>query len=57
MRIEVGKMMGRESEMGNSESYYSRMALQIIDELFPVSEEKPWAQCEQYIIHAIRVGE
>ncbi|CAG9955385.1 unnamed protein product [Clonostachys rosea f. rosea IK726] len=57
MRIDVGKMMGRESELEISEAYYSRMALQIIDELFLVSEGKPWARCEQYMTHAIRVGE
>ncbi|KAI1013600.1 hypothetical protein LB504_013197 [Fusarium proliferatum] len=39
------------------EAYYCSRALQIVDELFPSSERATWARCEQYLTHAIRVGE
>lgn len=41
----------------NGEIYYSSMALQIMDDIFPVSEKTSWAKCDKYIAHAIRVGE
>lgn len=41
----------------NGEAYYSNMALQIVDAIFPVSEKTSWAKCDKYMAHAIRVGE
>ncbi|KAF9774760.1 hypothetical protein IL306_007207 [Fusarium sp. DS 682] len=40
-----------------AEAFYSGRALQVVDDLFPSSEPSSWAQCEQYLIHAIQVGE
>jgi hypothetical protein len=57
METTLSEMAGRESGGETSEAYYSSMALRIVDDLFPVSEEKPWGRCEQYMAHAIRVGE
>ncbi|KAF5694439.1 hypothetical protein FDENT_1168 [Fusarium denticulatum] len=49
------------SEIGSGpkedEGYYCSRALQVVDELFPLSERATWARCEQYLTHAIRVGE
>ncbi|KAK7211884.1 hypothetical protein V2G26_019062 [Clonostachys chloroleuca] len=53
----LGEIADRESRRGNSEAYYSSIAFHIVDNLFPVSEGKPWGQCGQYMAHAIRVGE
>ncbi|RYC79688.1 hypothetical protein BFJ63_vAg17428 [Fusarium oxysporum f. sp. narcissi] len=39
------------------EAFYSGRALQIVDGLFPSSEPASWARCEQYLTHAVRVGE
>ncbi|KAM0451377.1 hypothetical protein ACHAO4_006052 [Trichoderma viride] len=41
----------------NGEAYYSSMTLQIVDDMFPVSEKTSWAKCDKYMAHAIRVGE
>ncbi|KAL7796010.1 P-loop containing nucleoside triphosphate hydrolase protein [Trichoderma ceciliae] len=46
-----------ESKPENKEPYYSSIALQIVDALFPESEKKTWILCEQYISHAIQVAE
>ncbi|RKL04135.1 hypothetical protein BFJ70_g17220 [Fusarium oxysporum] len=39
------------------EGYYCGKALKVVDSLFPSSEPASWAQCEQYLTHAVRVGE
>ncbi|KAL9573934.1 hypothetical protein ACKAV7_001926 [Fusarium commune] len=39
------------------EGYYCGRALQVVDDLFPSSEPVTWARCEQYLTHAIQVGE
>ncbi|PCD20311.1 hypothetical protein AU210_016178 [Fusarium oxysporum f. sp. radicis-cucumerinum] len=39
------------------EAYYCGRALHVVDGLFPLSERATWARCEQYLTHAIRVGE
>lgn len=57
METALGETAGRESGGENGEAYYSSIALRIVDDLFPVSEGKLWARCEQYMTHAIRVGE
>ncbi|KAL6898632.1 hypothetical protein GGI43DRAFT_384921 [Trichoderma evansii] len=58
-RIEMtlGKIITGQNRPENGEVYYSSMALQIVDDLFPVPEKKSWARCEKYMTHAIRVGE
>ncbi|EWZ78201.1 hypothetical protein FOCG_17346 [Fusarium oxysporum f. sp. radicis-lycopersici 26381] len=48
---------GLRNESENSEAYYAGTTLQIVDGLFPPSEPSSWARCEQYMKHAIRVGE
>ncbi|KAI8670401.1 NB-ARC domain-containing protein [Fusarium keratoplasticum] len=60
MQTTVGKAPRAESgpsEPENGEAYYSGIALQVVDGLFPSSEPTSWAQCEQYVTHAIRVAE
>ncbi|KAJ4094509.1 hypothetical protein NW760_012662 [Fusarium oxysporum] len=39
------------------EGYYCGRALQVVDDLFPSSEPATWVRCEEYLTHAIRVGE
>ncbi|KAI1041163.1 hypothetical protein LB504_013207, partial [Fusarium proliferatum] len=39
------------------EGYYCGRALQVVDDLFPTSEPATWAKCEEYLMHAIQVGE
>lgn len=41
----------------SSEAYYCGRALQVVDDLFSSSERDSWARCEQYLTHALRVGE
>ncbi|RKL04138.1 hypothetical protein BFJ70_g17223 [Fusarium oxysporum] len=53
----VGKASGVDDGPKKGEAYYCSTALQIVDDLFPSSEPASWAQCEQYVTHAIRVGE
>ncbi|KAM0425990.1 hypothetical protein ACHAPT_008619 [Fusarium lateritium] len=63
MQTTVGKALWGESgpsgpsESENGEAYYSGMALQVVDGLFPLSEPTSWGRCEQYMAHAVRVGE
>ncbi|KAF5529093.1 hypothetical protein FMEXI_14357 [Fusarium mexicanum] len=45
------------SGLKDDEAYYCGRVLQIVDGLFPSSERATWARCEQYLTHAIRVGE
>ncbi|KAJ4006998.1 hypothetical protein NW761_015248 [Fusarium oxysporum] len=53
----LGETLSTENESENSEAYYAGTTLQIVDGLFPPSEPSSWARCEQYMKHAIRVGE
>ncbi|RFN50665.1 hypothetical protein FIE12Z_5049 [Fusarium flagelliforme] len=39
------------------EAFYSGRALQVIENLVPISEPTSWARCKQYLKHAIRVAE
>ncbi|WAO94547.1 AAA domain-containing protein [Fusarium falciforme] len=60
METTMGKapwVESKPSEPENDEAYYSGMALQVVDDLFPPSEPTSWGRCEQYVTHAIRVGE
>ncbi|QKD57710.2 Tetratricopeptide repeat-domain-containing protein [Fusarium oxysporum Fo47] len=52
-----GEALSIENESENSEAYYPGTTLQIVDGLFPPSEPSSWARCEQYMKHAIRMGE
>ncbi|KAF5132804.1 Kinesin light chain [Metarhizium anisopliae] len=42
---------------GDNETQYPTLALQIMDDIFPVPKQESWARGEQYISHVIRVGE
>ncbi|RKK93743.1 hypothetical protein BFJ70_g17724 [Fusarium oxysporum] len=53
----LGETLSTENESENSEAYYAGTTLRIVDGLFPPSEPSSWARCEQYMKHAIRVGE
>ncbi|KAF6515472.1 hypothetical protein HZS61_005378 [Fusarium oxysporum f. sp. conglutinans] len=57
METILGEALSIENESENSEAYYAGITLQIADGLFPPSESSSWARCEQYMKHAIRVGE
>ncbi|CAI6014743.1 unnamed protein product, partial [Clonostachys chloroleuca] len=52
METGLGEMVDREGGLEKGEAYYSSVALQIVRDLFPVQEGKPW-----YMAHAIQVGE
>ncbi|KAF5529097.1 hypothetical protein FMEXI_14361, partial [Fusarium mexicanum] len=45
------------SGLKQDEAFYCGRALQVVDSLFPSSEPATWARCEEYLRHAIRVGE
>jgi hypothetical protein len=51
------KASEEESEVNDDEVYYCGRALQVVDDLFPVSQPSSWAMCEQYLTHAIQVSE
>lgn len=53
----LDQVPGIESGHGNSETYYANTALRIVNSVFPIPEPKSWGLCEQYVTHAIRVGE
>ncbi|PCD20313.1 hypothetical protein AU210_016180 [Fusarium oxysporum f. sp. radicis-cucumerinum] len=53
----IGNALGADKGPNEDEGYYCGKALQIVDDLFPLSEPATWARCEQYLTHAIRVGE
>ncbi|PCD20291.1 hypothetical protein AU210_016159 [Fusarium oxysporum f. sp. radicis-cucumerinum] len=53
----VDKIIEVDGGSGEDEGYYCGRALQVVDDLFPSSEPATWARCEQYLTHAIRVGE
>ncbi|KAJ0141538.1 Uncharacterized protein HZ326_15633 [Fusarium oxysporum f. sp. albedinis] len=57
METILGEALNIKNESENSEAYYAGTTLQIVDVLFPPSEPSSWARCEQYMKHAIRVGE
>ncbi|KAH7184340.1 hypothetical protein DER44DRAFT_682167 [Fusarium oxysporum] len=57
METILGEALSIENESENSEAYYAGTTLQIVDGLFPPSEPSSWTRCEQYMKHAIRVGE
>ncbi|KAK1250584.1 hypothetical protein MKX08_010587 [Trichoderma sp. CBMAI-0020] len=41
----------------SEEAYYASMTLQIVDDIFPISQKTSWATCDKYMAHAVRVGE
>ena len=44
-------------EKQDMEAYFSKLALQVVSELFPVPERNSWSECEKYVVHAQRVSE
>jgi hypothetical protein len=40
-----------------AEINYSRIVVDVIQKVFPLSEPETWGQCEEYLAHAIAVGE
>ncbi|EHK16959.1 uncharacterized protein TRIVIDRAFT_113898, partial [Trichoderma virens Gv29-8] len=57
MEMAFSEITTRHNQPQNAEAYYSSIALQMVDDIFPVSKQDSWARCEQFIAHAIRVGE
>ncbi|UKZ81141.1 hypothetical protein TrVFT333_008911 [Trichoderma virens FT-333] len=57
MEMAFSEITTRHNQPQNGEAYYSSIALQMVDDIFPVSKQDSWARCEQFIAHAIRVGE
>ncbi|KAM0270685.1 hypothetical protein ACHAPA_003160 [Fusarium lateritium] len=53
----MSRVVGKDHGTPQAEALYSGRALQVVDDLFPLSEPTLWARCEQYLIHAVRVGE
>ncbi|CAG7562668.1 unnamed protein product [Fusarium equiseti] len=53
----MGRLLGDDQEAPHAEALYSRRALLVVDDLFPIFEQALWARCDQYLTHAIRVGE
>ncbi|KAL7960478.1 P-loop containing nucleoside triphosphate hydrolase protein [Trichoderma compactum] len=39
------------------QGYFSGIAVQVILDLFPVSEPETWKQCEKYVAHAVQIGD
>ncbi|KAM0245503.1 hypothetical protein ACHAP5_005310 [Fusarium lateritium] len=57
MENTMGRVLGEDHGIPQAEALYSGRALQVVDGLFPLPEPTSWARCEQYLIHAVRVGE
>ncbi|KAM0293764.1 hypothetical protein ACHAPM_011486 [Fusarium culmorum] len=53
----IGNGLGADKGPKEDEACYCGRALQLVDDLFPFSEPATWARCEQYLTHAIRIGE
>jgi tetratricopeptide (TPR) repeat protein len=53
----VGNASRADSGPKEDEGYYCGKALQVVNDLFPLSEPKSWISCEQYVTHAIRVSD
>ncbi|KAM0334754.1 hypothetical protein ACHAPQ_004939 [Fusarium lateritium] len=53
----MDRVLGEDHGIPQAEALYSGRALQVVDGLFPLPETTSWARCEQYLIHAVRVGE
>ncbi|KAH7313992.1 hypothetical protein B0I35DRAFT_280618 [Stachybotrys elegans] len=49
--------LGADNGPGDDEAYYCGRALKVVDGLFPLTEPAYWARCEEYMTHAIQVGE
>ncbi|EXL39767.1 hypothetical protein FOCG_17619 [Fusarium oxysporum f. sp. radicis-lycopersici 26381] len=52
-----GKASDVDTGPQEDEVFYCSRALQIVDDLFPPPEPALWARCEQYLRHAIQVGD
>ncbi|SCO84729.1 uncharacterized protein FRV6_08856 [Fusarium oxysporum] len=53
----IGNELGADNGPKEDKEYYCGKALQVVDDLFPLSEPATWVRCEEYLTHAIRVGE
>ncbi|KAF5231403.1 hypothetical protein FAUST_9266, partial [Fusarium austroamericanum] len=53
----MDRVSGEDHGAAQAETLYSGRALKVVEDLFPSSEPASWARCEQYLTHAIRVGE
>jgi len=53
----ISKAFGDDHGALQAEALYSRKALQVVDELFPIFDPTLRARCDQYLTHAIQVGE
>ncbi|PCD20349.1 hypothetical protein AU210_016216 [Fusarium oxysporum f. sp. radicis-cucumerinum] len=53
----IGNALKLDKGPKEDEGYYYSKALQVVDDLFPSSEPATWVRCEEYLTHAIRVGE
>ncbi|KAJ4256249.1 hypothetical protein NW762_009329 [Fusarium torreyae] len=59
IRQETDLARALEAETGpeKDEAYYAGIALQAVEGLFPEPQPISWTRCEQYMAHAMRVGE
>ncbi|CAG1965819.1 unnamed protein product, partial [Fusarium graminearum] len=55
--LAVGNALRVNKGPKEDEEYYCGKALQVVDDLFPTPEPATWARCEEYLTHAIRLGE
>ncbi|PCD20299.1 hypothetical protein AU210_016167 [Fusarium oxysporum f. sp. radicis-cucumerinum] len=53
----IGNALRVDKGPKDDEGYYCGKALQVVGDLFPSSEPTTWARCEEYLTHAIQVGE
>uniref|UniRef100_A0A0D2YIK6 Uncharacterized protein n=1 Tax=Fusarium oxysporum (strain Fo5176) TaxID=660025 RepID=A0A0D2YIK6_FUSOF len=53
----IGNALRADEGPKEDEGYYCGKALQVVGDLFPSSEPTTWARCEEYLTHAIQVGE
>ncbi|KAH7261567.1 P-loop containing nucleoside triphosphate hydrolase protein [Fusarium tricinctum] len=53
----VGETLGTDDGPREDEAYFCGRALQVVDDLFPLSEPATWVRCQQYLTHAVRVGQ
>lgn len=40
-----------------AEVYFSQIAVDVMQRLFPVSSRETWEECEKYLAHALQVGD
>ncbi|CAI7593615.1 unnamed protein product [Penicillium palitans] len=61
-QYEIHKLVQEATRYGLSvrstehEAYFSNVALQIVQRLFPKSKPETWRECEKYVTHAVELG-